>query len=150
LENNVNPIARTNVAPVLFPPPEPAVFGFSYVTRSNISKRTFVVAGGGELPDGSTSADDIIRRGDASPEALLEKSRYVMGRMSARLGAMGTGWPDVTTINIYTAHELTQKLVAGVLAETGHNAVAWNYVRPPIKDLEFEMDLRGIRREIVL
>lgn len=150
LERGVNPIARTNVAPVLFPPPEPAIFGFSYLDRSRASGRTFVVAGGGELPDGSTNADDILRRGDTSPAALVVKARYVMTRMRARLRSMGVDWPDVSAINVYTAHELSQKLVTDMLNETGHNALTWNYARPPIKDLEFEMDLRGVRREIVL
>lgn len=150
LEPDVNPIARTNVAPVLFPPPEPAIYGFSYLVRSSAARRTFIVAGGGELPDGSTNANDILRRGDTSSAALLEKAQYVMTRMRARLRAMGVGWPDVTAINAYTSHELSERLVTEVLNETGHNAVTWNYARPPIKDLEFEMDLRGVRREIVL
>lgn len=150
LERGVNPIARTNVSPVLFPPSEPSIHGFSYVTRSNASERTFVVAGGGELPDGSTNAADILRRGDNSAAALLEKAQFVMSRMNARLGAMGVGWSDVTVIEAYTAHEFSESLIRELLHQTGHNTVTWNYARPPIEDLEFEMDLRGVRREVVL
>ena len=150
LDVDVNPIARTNVAPVLFPPDAPGIHGFSYVGPSNVTEKTFIVAGGGELPDGSTNPVDIFRRGDTSPESMLEKARYVLARMEARLGAMDVNWPNVTSINVYTAHELTEKLVTEVLNDTGHNAVTWNYARPPIKDLEFEMDLRGVKREFVL
>jgi len=150
LDVDVNPIARTNVAPVLFPPDEPGIHGFSYVGPSSVTEKTFIVAGGGELPDGSTNPVDIYRRGDTSPLAMLEKARFVVARMETRLRVMGVNWPNVTAINVYTAHELTEKLMTEVLHNTGNNAVTWNYARPPIKDLEFEMDLRGVKREFVL
>ena len=150
LEGALNPVARTNVAPVAFPPSEPAIHAFSYVTRSTNSQRTFLVAGGGELPDGSINPKDILRRGDTSSAAIAEKARYVMSRMEARLRAMGASWLEVTAIDVYTAHDLSGTLVTDLLKQSGHNAVTWNYARPPIMDLEFEMDLRGVRSEIVL
>jgi hypothetical protein len=66
------------------------------------------------------------------------------------LRAMGVNWPDVTTIDFYTAHDLSEALLAEILKLSGHNAVTWNYARPPILEVEIEMDLRGVRREIVL
>jgi hypothetical protein len=150
LEDGLNPVARTNVAPVLFPPREPAIFGFSYTTRSTALQRTFIVAGGGELPEGSINPGDILRRGDASSGAFAEKARYVMTRMGTRLRAMGVGWREVSAINVYTAHDLGRNLVTEILNQAGNNAVTWNYAHPPIKDLEFEMDLRGVQREILL
>jgi hypothetical protein len=150
LEGGLNPVARTNVAPVLFPPPEPSIHGFSYTAPSTSSQRSFIVAGGGELPEGSTNAEDILRRGDSSSGALLAKARYVMTRMEARLRALGANWPQVTAINVYTARDLSVTLVDDMLKQAGHNSIVWHYARPPIKDLEFEMDLRGVRREIVL
>jgi hypothetical protein len=150
LEDGVNPIARTNVAPVLFPPSEPSIHAFSYAARSAVPQRTFVVAGGGELPDGPINPGDIIRRGETSSAAMLEKARYVRSRMDARLRTLGVSWPDVTAVNVYTSHDLSGNLVTEMLNKTGHNAVTWNYARPPIKDVEFEMDLRGVAREIVM
>jgi hypothetical protein len=150
LEGGLNPIARTNVAPVVFPPSEPAIHGFSYVARTTGPQRTFIVAGGGELPDGSVNPADIFRRGETGSAALADKVRYVMTRMETRLRTLGVSWPEVTAINIYTTHDLSGSLVIEMLNKAGHNAVTWNYARPPIKDVEFEMDLRGVRREIVL
>ena len=63
---------------------------------------------------------------------------------------MKVDWLAVTNIKVYSAHDLTEKLVTELLNETGHNAATWNYARPPIKDLEFEMDLLGDKREIDL
>jgi hypothetical protein len=150
LKSELNPVARTNVAPVLLPPPEPSIHGFAYAAPSTAPYRTFIVAGAGELPEGSTNPNDILLRGDVSSAALAEKTRYVMTRMQERLHAMGVGWPQVTAIDVYTVRDLSGALVTEILRQASHNILIWNYARPPIKDLEFEMDLRGVRCEIVL
>jgi hypothetical protein len=150
LDRGLNPIARTNVAPVLLPPPEPSIHGFAYTAPSTAQCQTFVVAGAGELPEGSTNPNDILLCGDVSSAALAEKARFVMSRMQDRLHAMGVSWPQVTAIDVYTARDLTGALVTEILKQASHNTLIWNYARPPIKDLEFEMDLRGVRCEIVL
>ena len=61
----LNPVARTNVAPVVDPPREPMLFAFSYARPSEISRPTFVVAGGGELPDGELAERRIVLGWDA-------------------------------------------------------------------------------------
>jgi hypothetical protein len=150
LAGGVNPVARTNVAPIAAPPPEPSFHGFSYVTKSSVRQKTFVVAGSGEIGDLGKYPGDLVRRGDTSPAGIAEKARYVLGVMETRLRDLGVSWPDVTTIDVYTANELSKPLVDELLKRSGHNAVTWNYTRPPITDIEVEMDLRGVRREIVL
>jgi hypothetical protein len=150
LDGGVNPVARTNVAPIAAPPSEPSFHGFSYAMKSSLRQKTFVVAGSGEIGDLGKYPGDLIRRGDTSPAGIAEKARYVMGVMEGRLRDLGAGWPEVTTIDIYTAHDLGKALVDELLKRAGHNAVTWNYTRPPITDIEVEMDLRGVRREVVL
>jgi hypothetical protein len=150
LDGGVNPVARTNVAPIAAPPPEPSFHGFSYAMKSTVGQKTFVVAGSGEIGDLGKYPGDLIRRGDTSPAGIAEKTRYVMGVMETRLRDMGVSWPDVTTIDVYTAHELNKALVDEMLKRSGHNSVTWNYTRPPITDIEVEMDVRGVRREIIL
>jgi hypothetical protein len=71
---DVNPIARTNVAPAIGEPQTPALYGFSYTVHSNVNRRSFVIAGAGELPEGSLDPKDVVRRGDTSVDALREKS----------------------------------------------------------------------------
>jgi hypothetical protein len=150
LGNGVNPVARTNVAPVVSPPSEPSFHAFSYTIRSTAPRKTFVVAGGGEIADLAKYPGDIVRRGDTSPAAMAAKAGYVMSLMSGRLQGMGVTWPDVSAIDVYTAHDLSTALVEEMLKASGHNAITWNYARPPIKEIELEMDLRGVRREIRL
>ncbi len=153
LEGGLNPVARTNVAPVVNAPAEPVLYGFSYTVASQQTARTFVVAGAGELPEGSLKPEDVVRRGDTSPDALREKVRYVIGLMQGRLEGLGVGWSGVTATDVYTVHDIHPLLAREILPRMGpasFHGITWQYARPPIVTIEYEMDLRGCRRELVL
>src|SRR4029077_10539575 len=53
LLDGLNPVARTNVAPEVAAPAEPSLYGFSVTLPSEKGPPSFVVAGAGELPEGS-------------------------------------------------------------------------------------------------
>lgn len=146
-----NPVARTNVSPVVDPPSESVLYGFSYTEPSDIERPTFVVAGGGELR-GQLDSKQIVRVGETSEAAMLEKARCVVEMMCERLMALGNN-DLLTTINVYTAHPL-QKLLAEVvilgIPAAARLGVRWYYSRPPVKQIEFEMDMRGVRRDITV
>jgi hypothetical protein len=151
--DKVNPVARTNVAPQIGPPTEPSLYGFSYTVPSRTTKKTFVVAGAGELPEGSLDPHDVVRAGETSDDALGEKIRFVVGLMSARLRGLGVGWEEVTSAGVYTVHPICAMLADQVIRPMGVSAihgVTWHYSRPPIVSIEYEMDLRGCGRELVL
>jgi len=105
--DGVNPVARTNVAPVMQPPAEPVLYGFSY-TRPNAHPPTFVVAGAGELPEGILDAGSIVARGDTSIDGLKKKAAFVMDLMEARLFCLGADWSRVNAIDVYTVHSWTR------------------------------------------
>jgi hypothetical protein len=152
--NGINPIARTNVAPVVNPPAESVLYGFSFTQPSAVDlPPTFVVAGAGELPEGILSREGIVALGDTSPTGLAIKARFVMDLMESRLRGLGGDWPLVSTVNVYTAHSLTPLLPEVVLGRIGSaniHGVHWHYSRPPIEEIEYEMDLRGTRTELIL
>jgi hypothetical protein len=153
IADGVNPIARTNVAPEIGAPLSPALYGFSCTTKSASKSRTFVVAGGGELPEGSLDPHAVVRRGETSADAVREKARFVMGLMSERLKGLGVGWDAATSVNVYTVHSICPILADDIVRPMGASAlhgVTWHYSRPPIVSIEYEMDLRGTHREIVL
>src|SRR5262249_42987099 len=77
--DGINPVARTNVAPEVNPPAEPSLYSFAYTVPADGAPLAFVVAGAGELPEGSLYPEDVIRRDDTSPEALAEKASFVLG-----------------------------------------------------------------------
>ena len=149
-----NPIARTNVAPVVNPPQEPVLYGFSFTKPCAAGlPPTFVVAGAGELPEGILAREGIISLGDTSDKGLESKSRYVMGLMESRLQGLGVDWPQVTAIDVFTSHSITPLLSEIILGRAGDasiHGVHWHYTNPPISEIEYEMDVRGIRTELRL
>lgn len=150
--DGVNPVARTNVAPVVAAPIEPVLYGFSFTRPCGAELPvTFVVAGAGELPEGKLARADIVSLGDVSPAGLATKARFVMDLMETRLHGLGADWPAVSEVNIYTAHPLKQILPDLVLKRIGPTAIHgahWHYSRPPIEEIEYEMDIRGVRTEL--
>lgn len=144
-----NPVARTNVCPVYGSPAEPSMVGFSYTVPARGKRGTFVLAGGGDARPGSGSyAERIVRYGDTSIEALREKVAFTAHEMERRLKLLGFTWDDAVSTQAYTVNNIGH-LVAEDLAKRGLTSVNWHYARPPVKGLEYEMDVRGQAREIV-
>jgi len=146
LVEGLNPIARTNVAPEVDPPDEPLLYSFAYTKPATARAVSFVVAGAGELPEGSLDPEHVVRRAETSPEALAAKARFVLDLMERRLHGLGASWNDVTVTNIYTVHDLNALLASEILPRlggAGRHGVTWHYARPPIVSIEYEMDLRG-------
>ena len=155
LVDDLNPVARTNVAPKMYPPVEPSLYAFSYTVPcpSSEVRPTFVVAGAGELLEGKLSPEAIVRPNEVSTDALCEKAVYVMRCMTARLQGLGMRWDQVGVVNIYTVHDifpLLPDIVFERLGPTGRHGVCWHYARPPIVGLEYEMDVRSVRTELHL
>jgi len=150
--NGVNPVARTNVAPVVNPPGEPVLYGFSFTSPCSVgSPRTFVVAGAGELPEGVLERSGIVELGNTSAAGISAKARFVMDLMESRLHGLGADWHQVTTVNIYTEHEIQQilpKIVLNRTSKASIHSAAWHFSRPPIEEIEYEMDMRGTRTEL--
>jgi hypothetical protein len=153
LVDGINPVARTNVAPEVDPPAEVSLYSFSYTVPMDRAPMSFVVAGGGELPDGSFDPRDIVRHNETSDDALVEKTSFVLGLMEDRLHGLGASWSGVTTTNLYTVHDV-DALLAGVILPrigvAGRHGVTWQYTRPPIVGIECEMDVLGGTRDSIL
>lgn len=153
LIDGMNPVARTNIAPEVNPPREPSLYSFSYTMPSKAMRKTFVVAGAGELPEGSLDPHDVVRRGESGAAAIQEKAHFVMGLMEGRLRGLSVGWSDITVSEIYTVHDIHPFLEEELLkrlGEGGAHGLTWHYSRPPIVGIEYEMDLRGCVTELVI
>ena len=152
LINDINPIARTNIAPVISGPSEPVIHAFSYTfpQQEDFNSPTFVVAGAGDLSDQSDlSPSAIIRPQEVGPDALKEKAQAVMQVMEQRLFGLKASWPDVTCLDVYTNQPIHSFLL-DILRVAGRHGINWYLSNPPIRGLAFEMDLRGVRQEIRL
>ena len=145
-----NPVARSNVCPAINPPAEPSFFAFSFTIPADAdAPKSFVVAGSGETPEGQGSyRERCVRPGDTSPEGIREKARFVLGEMERRFGAFEAGWRDTTATQVYTVHDLYPFLADEIVRRGAVDAgLTWHYCRPPVIELEFEMDCRGVTIE---
>jgi hypothetical protein len=146
-----NPVARTNVAPVLNPPDSTTLHAFSFSEPSDITQATVVIAGGGELPRRDLERQHIVRVGETSAEAMREKAECVVGIMRHRLDKLEVADELLTTIDVYTQHSI-QHLLEDVLAcglpAIPRLGVNWYYSRPPVEEIEFEMDMRGVMQDL--
>ena len=153
LVDGLNPVARTNVAPAINPVSEPSVYGFSYTVPAQHPGVTFVVSGAPEVRRGESEEYNIISHGDTSTAGLRQKAEYVLQSLTARLQGLQVTWADVTTVEIYTVHDLHPLLATTILPalqEANRYGIRWHYARPPVVELECEMDVRGVRQEIIL
>ena len=151
-DGTVNPVARSNVCPEIDPPPEPSFHAFCFTRPKANASPSYVISGSAEARGGAGSYPErIVRYRDLSPDGLKEKVRFTVGSMEGRLGAFGFGWKDTTAVQAYTVHDfhpvMTDELVRPGATRSG---LTWHFARPPVIDLEYEMDCRRVMRETVI
>ncbi len=151
-DGKTNPVARSNVCPAIDPPAEPSFHAFCYTETMPNAEPSFVVAGSGEAPEGRANyRDHIVRLGDVSPDGLREKARFVISEMERRMAALGFGWKDTSATQLYTIHDVHPFMVDEIVRRGATRAgLTWHYNRPPVVDLEYEMDCRGVSIERVV
>ena len=152
MADDVNPVARSNVCPKLDPPSEPGFHAFSFTTVAPTGPASFVVSGSGESVEGKANyRDHAVRLGDTSPPAMREKAVFVLGEMERRMSAFEGRWSQTTAVQLYTVHDIFP-LLESELGKRGalHAGLTWHFDRPPVVDLEYEMDCRRVHAERVI
>ena len=140
-----NPVARSNVAPDANAPAEPCFHAFCYTVPS-VRSGSFVVAGSGEWPEGGRFPEEIVARGDVSPSGMAKKADWVLATMDARIKGLGTSWQRATVSQVYAVHDI-HALIPRIQQRIKPSTITRHYCRPPIAELEFEMDVRGVSLE---
>ena len=151
-DGTTNPVARSNVCPEIDPPAEPSFYAFSFTRPGQTPSPSFVIAGSAEAREGAGSyAERIVRYRDLSPDGVRDKVRFTTSAMEQRLAAFGFGWKDTTGVQAYSIRDfhpvLADELVRRGAARSG---LTWHFARPPVIDLEYEMDCRRVLREVVI
>jgi hypothetical protein len=152
LAGGANPVARSNVCPELAPPAEPGFHAFSYTVPEAGAAPSFVNAGSGESTEGKGSYEEqTIALGDLSAAGIRRKAVFVLGEMERRMAALGGGWDRATAVQVYSIHDI-HPFLGDELARRGaaRHGVTWHYCRPPVINLEYEMDVRSVVLERVL
>ncbi len=153
-DDPVNPVARTNVCPMYGKPSEPVMYAFSYTVpaQRGAAAGSFITSGGGEAREGpGPYRERIVRLEDTSPEGLREKVEFVVKEMERRLALLGFSWQDAVTTQAYTVQNIGHLVGELISARgAGNGGLVWYYARPPVIGLEYEMDVRGAARELVI
>ena len=113
---------------------------------------SFVNAGSGESTEGKGDyAEKTVALGDVSPAGLRRKAVFVLEEMERRMAALGGSWGAATAVQVYSVHDI-HPFLGDELARRGaaRHGVTWHYCRPPVINLEYEMDVRGLPLERVL
>jgi hypothetical protein len=147
-----NAVARSNVCPEIDPPAEPCFHAFSFTVAAAGARPSFVIAGSGEAREGAGSyAERTVRHGDRSAEGLREKARHVLDEMERRLGLFGFSWADTTATQVYTVYDLFPFFADEIVRRgAAHAGLTWHFNRPPVLDLDYEMDCRSVATERVI
>lgn len=140
--DGVNPISRTNVIPMHDGPDQPIIeVAFIVHPTSDNGGTDFVVAGAGEIP-GELDPENIVARGNLSPEGMNAKVTCVLEIMNERLAALGYDGKSPTEVNVYTVHEiprLAEKIARQLPSIYRFGYANW-ITKPPVEEIEFEMD----------
>lgn len=147
-----NPVARSNVCPEIDKPAGSSFHAFCYVRPAASAPSSFVIAGSGEAREGDGPyKDKTVRYGETGADAMLEKARFVLDVMQARMQALGVTWADTTGAQVYTVHDLHHFLADEIVARgAARHGLTWHFCRPPVIGLEYEMDCRRVTTERVL
>lgn len=152
------PAVRTNVAPLptSIAPQQPSIYAFTHTLPIDTNSVNYIIAGQGEsgkAPEGRPPREGIVRLGDTSSDAMREKAAYCVAAANDIMGRLGVRWADASATNVYTAHPYHTFLDEVVLSAMGSSVihgVHWHYSRPPIEEIEFEIDARNVAQEIML
>jgi hypothetical protein len=147
--SKTNPVARSNVCPELDKPGEPSFYAFAFTVEDKAAAPSFIVAGSGEAPEGKGSYGSyVVRPGDTTADGLREKARAVLGEMERRMALLGFTWRDTSAVQAYTVYDLYPFLADEVVRRgAAAHGLTWQYCRPPVNILDYEMDCRGIAVE---
>ena len=152
-DGKVNPVARSNVCPEIAPPTEPSFHAFSFtVPAAAGAAPSFVISGSAEARAIEASyRERIIRYGEHGPDAMREKAHFVLEEITRRLGLFGVGWGDTTASQVYTIRDIYPFFADEIVRRgAAHAGMNWHFTRPPVRDLEFEVDCRSVRVEEVI
>ena len=92
-----------------------------------------------------------MRYRDCSVQGMKEKVAFTAAEMQSRLAAFGLRWEHTTAVQAYTVHDFHPVMAEGLVRRGAvRSGLTWHFARPPVIDLEFEMDCRRVTREVVI
>jgi hypothetical protein len=128
--------ARSNVAPEIDPPAGPGLHAFCYTIASQAPRSTFVISGVPEPP--------------GTEGGLPAFWNAIVQTIEANMTALDVAWAEVTEVQIYGTradHQVFGESGLRRFGELVRPGLRWFFSRPPIDDLNLEIDVRGLASE---
>ncbi|WP_326825885.1 2-amino-5-chloromuconate deaminase CnbZ [Streptosporangium sp. NBC_01756] len=147
--SGANPVARSNVCPTVDPVLEPSAHAFAFTVPAQAGTVQYVVSGSAESPEGlGEYRDHMVAYQDVSADGLLAKVRFVTAALKSRMDGLGVSGHPPRVVQVYTIHDVQRLLAGAVMAPLRcTDSVTWHPHRPPVVDLEYEMDCRSVGAE---
>ena len=134
------------------------IHAFSYTMpaspRTSRKTPTFVLAAAPEIrfaPGGRPI--EIIAPGDTSIEGLRRKTAFVLEVLGGWLQALQVQWSDTTNVQFYSLHDAHSALISELLPKlqgAGQDGIQLIFARPPVDNIDIEIDARSTRAEVVV
>jgi hypothetical protein len=150
LVDGVNPVARTNVAPMYSPPVKTELYAFSYTVPTDDPVSTFVISGAADSQKGKTPEERVVCFGQTDVDSMRKKAAFVVNLVEQRMLDLGGSWDSVSSTNFFSVHGMDGVIdgILGALGPAAFRGTVWHHAWPPLVDLKLEMDARAIRQEI--
>ncbi len=82
---------------------------------------------------------------------MRRKAQSVLGEMERRLGLLGFAWRDATAVQVYTVYDMHSFMAEEIVRRgAARMGLVWHFARPPVRELEYEMDCRSTPIERVI
>ena len=153
LVDGIVPITRANLAVVDGSVSEQRVYAFAYTVPSKTDRAAFMTSATADLRIGPDGTVENVAGGDVSPSGLREKTVFVLEALSNTLRDLGASWNLATQIGIYTVHQigpLIPELILPMAGPGSRNGMTWHYTKPPVQNLEIEIDVRAVLQELMV
>ncbi|MDQ8730850.1 hypothetical protein [Bradyrhizobium sp. LHD-71] len=150
-DGEINAPARSNIAPITEAPADSSFFAFTYTVPDANAAGDFLISGLPEIKVGAAAGERTFGGRDVSLKGLAAKARFVMEGLRTRVDALGCDWNGITASQVYTVHDF-RPVLEDLFAELriSQIGVAWYPAWPPVNDMDFEVDVRRVRTEIVI
>ena len=150
-QGDINPLARSNIAPITEVPKDATFFAFTYTVQETGAKGDFLISGKPEFRDGVTGPERTFGGRDTSLRGIGAKAEFVMDAMRERVNALSCDWKGVTAAQIYSVHDL-RPVLEGSFAKASISQIGVSCFPgwPPVTDADIEFDGRRVRTELVI
>jgi hypothetical protein len=132
-------------------PPDSSFFAFTYTVPEANASGDYLISGLPEIKMGAPAPERTFGGRDVSLKGLAAKARFVMEGLRSRVDALGCDWGGITASQVYTVHDF-RPVLEELFSELkiSQIGVAWYPGWPPVSDMEFEVDVRRVRTELVI